>query len=151
MDIVSQLEQDYLQAFKNKDELVVLVLRGLKTSIANAEIANNRTKLAEADVIKLLRSEIKKRRDAASLYEQGGRAELASKEQAEIEVISRYLPAALSEDQLNQKIDEVIEKVGASSVQDMGKVIGAVMAELGGAADGSVVSALIRQKLDKKS
>ena len=151
MDVVSQLEQDYVQAFKNKDELAVLVLRSLKTSIANAEIANKRTKLTDDDIIKLLRSEIKKRRDAASLYEQGGRSELARKEQAEIEVISRYLPAALSEDQLNQKIDEVINRVGADSVQDMGKVIGAVMTELGGAADGSAVSALIRQRLDKKS
>ncbi|NUM25723.1 MAG: GatB/YqeY domain-containing protein [Candidatus Buchananbacteria bacterium] len=151
MDIVSQLEQDYVQAFKKKDELAVLVLRQLKTSIANAEIANNRAKLDEAGLIKLLRSEVKKRRDAAGLYQQGGRAELARKEEQEIEIISRYLPAALSEDQINQKIDEVIAKTGASSVQDMGKVIGAVMASLGGAADGSVVSELIKQKLNKKS
>ena len=78
MEIFSRLESDYIQALKKKEELAVLVLRGIKTAIANAEIANNRTKLDEAGLVKLLRSEIKKRKDAVALYQQGGRPELAA-------------------------------------------------------------------------
>ena len=151
MAIASQLEQDYIQALKNKNELEVLVLRQLKTALTNVEIANKRVPLDEAGVIKVLRSEIKKRRDAASLYRQGGRDELAQKEESEIEFISRYLPAQLSDQQISQKVDEVIAKLGTSSIKDMGKVIGVVTAELGGAADGSVVSSLVKQKLNSKS
>ncbi len=151
MAIASQLEQDYIQALKNKNELEVLVLRQLKTALTNAEIANRRVPLDEAGVIKVLRSEIKKRRDAALLYRQGGRDELAQKEESEIEFISRYLPTQLSEQQISRKIDEVIAKLGASSIKDMGKVVGIAVAELGGAADGSVVSSLVKQKLNSKN
>src|SRR3989344_3133751 len=104
MATTEQLENDYVQALKKKNELEVLVLRGLKTAITNAEIANNRIQLDEAGLIKVLRGEIKKRKDAALLYQQGGRQELADKENQEAVIISRYLPAQLGEEQVSQKV-----------------------------------------------
>ncbi|MFA6254991.1 MAG: GatB/YqeY domain-containing protein [Patescibacteria group bacterium] len=150
MGVLKQLETDFNQAFKARDELAVLVLRQIKTAITNAEIAKNREPLTEEEIIKLLRSEIKKRKEAAVLYQQGGRAELATKEENEINIVNKYLPPELSEEELNKKIDEVIAKIGAGGVQDFGKVIGVVMKELAGQADGSKVSQLVKEALAKK-
>ncbi|MFA5021706.1 MAG: GatB/YqeY domain-containing protein [Patescibacteria group bacterium] len=150
MDVLTQLEQDFNQAFKAKNELVVLVLRQLKSAVTNAEIAKNRQKLTEPEVIKLLRSEIKKRKDAIALYVQGGRQELADKESKEIEIISKYLPAEIEPEVIRQKIAEIIKKVGALGPQDTGKVMGLVMKELAGQADGNVVSQLVKEELSSK-
>lgn len=147
MEVLQKLETDYSQALKEKNELVLLVLRQIKTALSNAEIAKNREKLTEEEVIKLLRSEVKKRREAAALYQQGGRDELAEKEIKEIEVVNQYLPPELGEDEIKQKILTVIEKIGAVGPQDTGKVMGAVMKELGGQVDGNVVSQLVKDAL----
>jgi len=85
MEVTSTIDQDLVQAQKDKNELVVLTLRQLKTSLTNAEIANNRKELSEDQIIKLLRGEVKKRKEAATLYQKGGREELAAKENSEIE------------------------------------------------------------------
>ena len=150
MGVLKQLETDFNQAFKARDELAVLVLRQLKTVITNAEIAKNREQLTEEEIIKLLRSEIKKRREAALLYQQGGRAELATKEEKEITIINKYLPPELNEEELKKKIDAVIAKTESTGAQDFGKVIGMVMKELAGQADGSKVSQLVKEALAKK-
>ena len=118
MDVLKKIEQDFNQAFKNKDELVVLVLRQIKTALTNAEIAKNREALSEQEIIKILRSEIKKRKEAIELYQKGGRPELAAKETKEIEIVSQYLPPALSEEQIRAKIQEVIAQSKASSQKD---------------------------------
>ena len=102
MKILQQIEDNFSKALKEKDELVVLVLRQLKTAISNGEIAKNREKLTEEELIKLLRSEVKKRKEATSLYQEGGRDELAKKEQSEIEIIEKYLPAQLGQDQVGR-------------------------------------------------
>lgn len=150
MDVLSQIENDYKQALKEKNELAVLVLRQLKTAISNAQIANNREALTEEGITKLFRSEVKKRRDSAQLYKKGGREELAKKEEQEIGIISKYLPEELSEDVIKQKAEEVISQVGAAGPQDTGKVMGLVMKELGSAADGSVVSRIVADILKQK-
>jgi len=147
MEISKKIENDFSQALKNRNELEVLVLRQLKTAITNAEIKKNREKLTEEELIKLLRSEIKKRKESIELYQQGGRQELADKEKAEIEIIQKYLPPELSEEQVKAKIQEVISKLGATSQADMGKVMGAVMKELSGQADGSLVNRLVKESL----
>lgn len=147
MEVLQNIDSDLTQALKAKDELAALTLRQLKSSIANAEIAGGRKGLTEDQVIKLLRSEVKKRKEAADLYQKGGREELAEKENAEIEVIAKYLPAEMDEAQIKAKVEEIIKKVGASGPADMGKVIGPVMQELGSAVDGSVVSRLAKDAL----
>ncbi|MFA6410806.1 MAG: GatB/YqeY domain-containing protein [Candidatus Buchananbacteria bacterium] len=150
MDVLTKLEQDFGQAFKQKNELVVLVLRQLKSAITNAEIAKNREKLSEQDVIKLLRSEVKKRKDASLLYIQGNRQDLADKESQEIEIIKQYLPAELDSEVIRQKVVEIITKTQAAGPADIGKVMGLVMKEFAGSADGNVVSQLVKEELAKK-
>ena len=150
MQVIDQINNDYNQALKSKDELAVLVLRQLKTAFGNAEIANNRQALDEQALIKILRGEVKKRRDSIELYQQGGRAELADKEQQEIDIIKKYLPAELDEAVVKEKIQEVINQIGATGPADTGKVMGAVMKALAGQADGSLVGKLVNETLKQK-
>ncbi len=149
MSIIEQIAGDYNQAFKKKDELAVLTLRQLKTAITNLEISKNREAITGEETIKLLRTEVKRRKEAAALYDQGGRPELADKERKEIEIISRYLPAELGAGEIKAKIQAVIAAAGASGPQDAGKIMGLVMKELGGAANGKVVGELVKQALAK--
>lgn len=150
MNLLEQIEKDFNQAFKGREELVVLVLRQIKTVLTNAEIAKNRQQLTEEEIIKILRTEIKKRKEAAGLYYQGGRPELAEKEEKEIEIIDHYLPAQLGDEQIKQKIGEVTKRLGATDPAEIGKVMGEVMKELAGQADGSKVNQLVKEVLTKK-
>lgn len=150
MSILDTLEQDINQSLRAKDELALLTFRQTKTALQNAEIANGRRPLTDAQVQQVLRSEVKKRRDAIELYQRGGRPELARKEQQEIELISRYLPPELSEDVIRSAVKAAIERLGAAGPKDMGSVIGAAMAELKGAADGGAVSRVVREELERK-
>ena len=147
MEIITQIENHLSQAAKDKDQLAVLTLRGIKTALTNAEIAKNREPLADDQVIKVLRTEVKRRQEAAELYQKGGRDELAQKEQKEIEIIKKYLPAEMSDDQIRGKVKEAIGQVSASGPQDMGKVMGLSMALLKGQADGSTVSKIVSEEL----
>lgn len=149
MDIRQQLEADYETALKAHDDATVLTLRQLKTALTNAEIGKSREALSDDEVIKLWRSEVKKRRDAIELYRRGGRPELAEKEQHEVTVISRYLPPELDEAIVRAKVEEIVAQLGASGPSDTGKVTGAVLKALAGQADGSVVSKLVREALTR--
>lgn len=148
MEVIKQIEKDFSQALKEKDKLAVLVLRQLKTAVTNAEIAKKREELTEEEITKLLRSEVKKRREAAELYEKGGRKDRAEQEKNEIEIVIKYLPPELGEEEIKQRISAVIEKIGASGSQDIGKVMGMAMKELAGRADGNVVSRLAKEELE---
>ena len=147
MNTIEQIDSDLTAALKARHNAAVLTLRGIKTVLANAEIANNRQAVSEETAVKLLRSEVKKRNEAAALYVQGGRSELAEKEIAEIAIIKKYLPAELSEDSIRAAVTQVISDSGAGGPQDTGKVMGLVMAKLAGQADGSVVSKLVKEAL----
>lgn len=146
MSIQEILDNDLKVAMKEHDTETLSLLRMLKSAIKNAEISNGE-KLDEMDVIILLEKQAKQRRDAADQYDRGGRPELASKETAEAASIDKYLPAKLSEDELNSLVDSAIAETGASSMSDMGRVIKVVMSKAAGAADGKTVSDLVRKKL----
>lgn len=150
MNVFEQIENDFSRALKAKDELAVLVLRQIKTAITNVEIVKNREELTAEELIKLLRSEAKKRKESAELYTKGGRDELAEKELKEFEIIKKYLPPELGEEEIKQKVAKTVQQIGAGGMQDMGKVIGAVMKELGGQADGGLVSKLVKEALSPK-
>ena len=147
MNTIEQIDSDLTAALKARHTAAVLTLRGIKTVLTNAEIANNRQAVSEEIAVKLLRSEVKKRNEAAALYVQGGRSELAEKELAEIVIIKKYLPAELSEDIIRAAVTQVISDSGASGPQDTGKVMGLVMAKLAGQVDGAVVSKLVKEAL----
>ena len=150
MTTLEQVITNLNQAQKEKNDLVVLTLRQIKSTLDNAKIANNRKDLAEEQVIKILKSEVKKRKEAAELYNKGDRKELAEKEQKEVEIISKYLPAELSEDDVRQKIKEILAEVGDVGPADFGKVMGQVMSAMKGSADGGVVNKIVKEELALK-
>jgi uncharacterized protein YqeY len=121
-------------------------LRLLRGAVKNEEIKIGHP-LDESEVLKVLGREAKQRRDSVEAYEQGGRDDLVDKEKAELAVIGEYLPAAMSEEELGRLVDEVAGQLGATDMKQMGAVIGAVMAKVGGWADGGAVAQLVRKRL----
>lgn len=148
MEIKEKIEADLIQALKKKKEVEVLILRMMKSAIKNAEIAKRPQALTAEDIIKVLRSEIKKRQEAISDYKKGNRQDLADKESQEIEVIKRYLPPELADEELKKIIKKVIAKTKASGPKDFGKVMGMAMKEVAGRADGGKVSQVVKELLN---
>lgn len=127
----------------------VNTLKGLKSAILYEEVQKGQRDegLDEDQIQVVLRREAKKRAESAELYEKAGETERAAKESSEKALIETFLPAAMSEDDLRKLIDEQISKTGATGMQDMGKVIGAVKAASGGTADGALTARLVKEKL----
>lgn len=130
----------------SQDETVVGTLRLLKNALKNKQIELGH-ELKDDEVISVLKSQAKQRKDSISSYERAGRNELADDEKKELAIIERYLPAALSEAEIEAAVTEVIDELNATDISQMGVVIGRVMSKLGSAADGGTVSELVRQKL----
>ncbi len=149
MNIKQQLDTDLKSAMLAGDKTLVTTLRGLKAAILNAEVAEGarETGLANDKVIAILQKEAKKRQESAEMYVRGGRQEKADAELAEKSVIERYLPAQLSEEEISEIINETIAATGASGMQAMGQVIGAVKAKAGASADGAVIARLVKERL----
>lgn len=122
-------------------------LRMLKAALGYAQIEKKTETLSDADVMTLIQREAKKRRDSIEEFEKAGRTEMAANEKAELEVLSEYLPKALSAEELESLIREVITEVGATSKKDMGAVMKAAQSKVDGRADGKSVSALVSRLL----
>jgi len=122
-------------------------LRMLKAALGYAQIEKKTETLSDADVMAVIQREAKKRRDAMDEFEKGGRAEMAANEKAELEVLSEFLPKALSAEELESLVRAVIAEVGATSKKDMGLVMKAAQAKIDGRADGKTVSALVSRLL----
>ena len=146
MSIKSQIEQDFIIAYKAKEETRVSLLRLLKSAIKNAEIRAKRG-LDDDETTKILYKEIKQRQDSISEYSKVGRGDLAQKEKDEIELIKIYLPSQLEEREIEKIVDQVIAEINASGPKDMGAVMNGVMSKVGSQASGSVVSATVKKKL----
>jgi uncharacterized protein len=144
--MLEKLHEDLKQAMRDKDEIKVSTLRILIAEIKNAEIAKSQA-ISDQDIISVLQKEAKKRKEAAAGFRQGGREESAQVEEKELEVIQTYLPEQLSDEELTKIVKEAITELGASSIQDMGRVIGKVMSQEAGKVDGGRVSALVKEKL----
>ena len=149
MSLKQQIDSDLKQAMLAGDKTLTTTLRGLKSSILYAEVsAGKRDKgLADPEIMDILTKESKKRQESADLYKQGGNDESAAAELAEKEVIARYLPAQLTDDELQQMIDQAVTETGASGMQDMGKVIAVVKKTAGASADGARIAQLTKEKL----
>lgn len=150
MSLQQQIADDLKAAMKERDRDRMSTLRMVVSSLKNEAIEKGRGpqgELSDEEVQKVLATEKKRRDEAAASFAEGGREESAAKEQAESELIAAYLPEQLSDDELTAVIDGVIADVDAAGPQDMGKVMKPVMAEVGNRADGSRVSALVRQRL----
>ena len=152
MTLQPQIEQDFLKALKGGDKFAVDTLRLLKAAVQNKKIEKLMAKedvLLDEEMIALVKSEIKKRKDSIDSYRQGNRNDLADKEEAEIKILEKYLPERLSEDELIEIIKRDIGELGANSPADFGKVMGAVVARVKGRADGQMVARLAKNELGK--
>jgi uncharacterized protein YqeY len=143
------IQEDLKNAVRAKDEITSLVLRGLNSEINNKaiELGKKEGGLNEEEIQQVILREIKKRQDAIEQYKRGGREDLAENEEREMEILQKYAHEQMNKEELYNLIDEAIEETGASSTQDTGRVIGAVMQKAGTAADGITVSRLVREKL----
>ena len=146
MGVEAKLLDDMRAAMKSGNKVALETSRMIRSQLKNASIAKGKD-LSEEDVIDVLSKEAKKRKESLELFKQGGREDLAEKEQHELNIITSYLPAALSEDEVLGIIDKAVAEVGAEGMQDMGKVMGKVMPEVKGRADGKVVQELVKKKL----
>src|SRR5215467_3593219 len=147
MTLQEKIQSHLSDAMRSKDQLRLSVLRMMKTAVKNKEIEKMKP-LEETEVIAVLNTLVKQRKDSVEQFRKGSREELAQKEEAEIKIIQEYLPAAASDDEIRRAIQEAIQETGAASMKDMGKVMKATLTRLAGkTADGSRVSQLVKEKL----
>jgi len=145
-----RLRSDLTAAIKSRDEVRSSTLRMVLTAITNAEVSGKEQReLSDDDIIGVLSTEAKKRREAATAFDDGGRLEMAEKERAEAVVIADYLPAQLSSDEISALVAAAIEQTGAAGegMRAMGKVMGVVTPQVKGKADGGAVAAEVRRQL----
>ena len=142
----TQITDTLKTAMKAKDMATVTVIRGVQAAIKQIEI-DERIELDDAQVLNVVEKQVKQRKESIKAFQGAGREDLASKEQAELEVISQFLPEAMSEDELDSLIAQTIEAQGATSMKDMGKVMNSLRPIIAGRADPAQVSAKIKAKL----
>ena len=141
-----KIEKDFITALRNKDKFRLNVLRSLKAAFKYREIELKK-ELSEDELIAIINGQVKSRKQALELYEQGNRPELAEIERNEIEIISNYLPSQLSEEELQQEVKLAVTDMNASSMKDMGRVMKALKEKLGSTADGKILSTLVKAAL----
>lgn len=146
MSLLDQVDSDFNQALKSKESEKLSILRLLKSAIKNAEIEKKQP-LTDEDVIKIIQKEVKQRKDSIESFQSAGRTELAEKEQSEIELLKKYLPAEISDEELEKIVKDSIDTVGAKSMSDFGNVMSQVMPKISGKADGSRVSEKVKEIL----
>jgi uncharacterized protein YqeY len=147
MTLQEKIQSHITDAMRSKDELRLSCLRMMKSAVKNKEIEKMKP-LEEGEVLAVLNTLVKQRKDSVEQFRKGGREELAQKEEAEIKIIEQYLPASASDEDITRAIAEAIQETGASSMKDMGKVMQSVKVRLAGKTlDGGRVSQLVKEKL----
>ena len=143
MDINTHIKEAMLA----KDAVRLASLRAIKSAFMMAETEKGAGELTEAAQIKIIQKQVKQRKDAATIYQEQGRQDLAADELAQIAVLEAFLPEPMSEEALEKAVADIITQVGATSMADMGKVMGMASAQLSGQADGKLIAAKVRQLL----
>ena len=151
MSLEERIMPDLKAAMKAKDQASLRGIRAIKAAILLAKTDGIGQKLDEAKEIKMLQKLVKQRQDSYDIFAKEGRNELAQTEMEEIEVIKRYLPEQMSEDELKKIIGEIVAQTGASSMKDMGKVMGMAAQRLVGKADGKAIAGVVKSILTKGS
>ncbi|PHQ31362.1 GatB/YqeY domain-containing protein [Leeuwenhoekiella nanhaiensis] len=135
-------------AMKAKDQNALASLRAIKSAILTAQTESGASgELTEEEEVKMLQKLVKQRKDSAAIYQEQGREEMAQEELAQAAVIEQFLPEQMSEEEIEKVVASIIEKTGASGMQDMGKVMGMASKELAGRADGKTISTIVKKKL----
>ena len=145
--LADTISQDYIQAMKRKDPVRVSTLSFLRAQLKNVMIDLKADKLTDDQVREVIRKQVKQRRDSIDQYANGGRQDLADKEQQELDILLAYLPAQLGEDELRAIVKEAIGTAGAVGMKDMGRVMKEVLSRVGDRADNRLVSELVKQTL----
>ena len=162
MSLKEKIQTDIKKAMQEKDQLKVTVLRMLMASIFNKEKAKRAklskteedlekldelSQLTDEEITEVISSENKERKDSIEQYQKGNRQDLANQEKKELDILKDYLPEQMSEDEVRKIVKEKINETGASTPQDTGKVMGALMSELKGKADGGMVNRIVQEEL----
>lgn len=146
MALISDIKQDLRQAMLDKDDLVRDTIRMFLSEVQRFEI-DNKEDVDDVKALQIINKMIKQRNDSISQFRGGGREDLADKEEQEVQILSKYKPQQLSEEEVTIKVQEAIKETGASSMQDIGKVMGSLKSSLAGAADMGMVSRVVKEKL----
>ncbi|EJP74434.1 MULTISPECIES: GatB/YqeY domain-containing protein [Campylobacter] len=146
MSIREQILADIKEAMKSKSEFVRDTLRTINAALKQVEV-DERIEMTDEVVLPLLQKEIKKRQDSVELYLKGGREDLANKERSEIDIIVKYLPKQLNDNELEEKIKQIIASVGASSIKELGAVMKAAKEQIGASADAKRISEVVKRLL----
>ena len=149
MPLEDKISQDYVRAMKDRDSLKSSVLSFLRAQIKNVKIDKRVEKIADEDIITVVKKQIKQRQDSITQFRAGNREDLAAKEEQEMALLKTYLPAQMSAEVLQGIVDDVIKSVGAVSIKDMGKVMKEVLAKTAGSADNQSVGAMVKARLSK--
>ncbi len=149
--LVEKIFDDYKEAMKSRDSLKSSVLSFLRADMLNLATAKKKDKLDDAEVIVVIRKQIKQRQDSIEQFTQGGRLEMADKEKNELVILKSYLPAELSSEEIKRIIEEEITILGANGLKDMGRLMKELAIKIAGKADGKLVSDLVKQRLSNPS
>ncbi len=147
MSLKTKIDADIKAAMLARDQVKLLALRDIKKGILIEETKPGAEGLTEGDEMRILQKAVKQRKDSAEIYKTQNRADLLDKELAEIAIIEAYLPAAMSEEELQSLVQAIITKTGASAPSDMGKVMGVASKELAGKAEGRAISEMVKKLL----
>lgn len=146
----NKIKEDLKASMFAKDELKTSTLRLLLSSLKNYEIEKGLNyEASDEDVLTIVGREIKKRREAVEAYKNAGRSEAAEKEQTELDILDEYQPEQMGEDEIRIIVKKAIEDTDASSMNDMGKIMGAIMPQVKGKADGNIVGKIVREELNQ--
>ncbi len=148
MDFEAKITEEMKSAMKAGKKVRLGAIRAIRGAILEFKKSGTGAELTEAEIIKLLNSQAKKRREAIEMYEQGGRDDMVATEKEELAVIMEFLPKQLDDEELKSMIKEVMDEVGASQPSDMGKVMGPVMKKAAGKADGNKVRQIVQEMLN---
>ena len=145
MSLREKIPQDLKDALRSKKTLELTVLRMLQSSIRNKEIEKQKKELTDEEVIEVVQGEIKKRKEAAAEFEKVG----AQQEKAEAEILMKYMPLQMSEDEIRTEVKKAVTDSGAGGIKDLGKVMKIIIPAVKGKADGAVVNKIVREELEK--
>lgn len=165
MSLKTKIEENFINALRNQEELTLSTLRLIKAAISNKEKEKRykitkteknlkeeelvkKSELTDEEIVDLIFSEIKKRKEAILLFRQGKREELAKKEENEIEILKKYLPEQISEGEIENLAKEAIKNIGAKAISDMGKVMKELMPKLKGKAEPQAITAIIKKLIE---
>ena len=147
MSVQSQVMEQMKVAMKAKDTVALESLRALKSAFLLANTSGGNVELSEEDEIKIVQKLVKQRKDSAAIFQEQNRMDLAEPEIAQAKILEQFLPAQMGEEELKAAIEAIISQTGASSMKDMGKVMGMASQQLAGKADGKAISSVVKQLL----